>query len=31
VVAGGLILFYFAFSTMLSLFADGFLGMTLAR
>ncbi|EXL09529.1 flagellar biosynthetic protein FliR [Aquamicrobium defluvii] len=31
VIAGGLILFYFAFSTMLSLFADGFLGMTLAR
>ncbi|MET3791633.1 flagellar biosynthetic protein FliR [Aquamicrobium terrae] len=31
VVAGGLILFYFAFSTMLSLFANGFLGMTLAR
>lgn len=31
IVAGGLILFYFAFSTMLSLFADGFLATTLAR
>ena len=31
VIAGGLILFYFAFSTMLSLFADGFLATTLAR
>jgi len=31
VIAGGLILFYFAIGTMLSLFADGFLATTLGR
>lgn len=31
VIAGGLILFYFAFGTMLSLFVDGFIDITLAR
>jgi flagellar biosynthesis protein FliR len=31
VVFGGLILMYFAFPTMLSLFADGFAGVTVAR
>ncbi len=31
VIAGGLIIFYFAIGTMLSLFVDGFVDLTLAR
>ncbi len=31
VIAAGLIIFYFAVGTMLSLFADGFVGMTIGR
>lgn len=31
VIAGGLVIFYFAVSTLLSLFADGFVDLTLAR
>ncbi|MGB3418103.1 MAG: flagellar biosynthetic protein FliR, partial [Mesorhizobium sp.] len=31
VIAGGVILFYFGVGTMLSLFADSFADMTLAR
>ncbi|WP_425530453.1 flagellar biosynthetic protein FliR [Stenotrophomonas maltophilia] len=31
VIAGGLILFYFAVPTLLSLFGDGFIETTLAR
>ena len=31
VIAGGLVIFYFAIGTMLSLFADGFLPTTLGR
>ena len=31
VIAGGLVLLYFAMPTMLSLFADGFVGVTIGR
>ncbi|TIN33073.1 MAG: flagellar biosynthetic protein FliR, partial [Mesorhizobium sp.] len=31
VIAGGLIIFYFAIGTLLSLFVDGFVDLTLAR
>ena len=31
VIAGGMIIFYFAIGTMLTLFVDGFVDLTLAR
>ncbi|TGU70958.1 flagellar biosynthetic protein FliR, partial [Mesorhizobium sp. M1C.F.Ca.ET.144.01.1.1] len=31
VIAGGMIIFYFAVGTLLSLFVDGFVDLTLAR